>query len=117
MILSKYQWASKGDINAFFALFLDNVVNLFVLSTILTGFGMPKEFVYTRILPGTAIGVMVGDLLYTWIAFRAAKRTGNGELTAMPLGLDMPTTVAVALAVMYPSFTLFNDQLGDPQRA
>lgn len=78
---------------------------------------MPKEFVYERILPGTAIGVMVGDLLYTWIAFRAAKRTGNNKLTAMPLGLDMPTTVAVAFAVMLPAFTTFNDQLGDPHRA
>ena len=64
MTASTYKWATRGDINAFFALFLDNVVNLFVLSAILTGFGMPKEFVYTRIIPGTAIGVMVGDLLY-----------------------------------------------------
>lgn len=117
MTASTYKWATRGDINAFFALFLDNVVNLFVLSAILTGFGMPKEFVYTRILPGTAVGVMVGDLLYTWMAFRAAKRTGNMKLTAMPLGLDMPTTVAVAVAVMLPAFTLLNDQLGDSNKA
>ncbi|MCZ6674747.1 MAG: hypothetical protein O7C75_17600, partial [Verrucomicrobia bacterium] len=117
MIGSRYKWATSGDINAFFALFLDNVVNLFVLSAILTGFGMPKEFVYTHILPGTAIGVMVGDLLFTWIAVRAARRTGNKQITAMPLGLDMPTTVAVAVAVMFPAFIMFNDQLGDAQRA
>ncbi len=28
----KYSWATKGDINAFFALFLDNIVNLFILT-------------------------------------------------------------------------------------
>lgn len=117
MTATTYKWATRGDINAFFALFLDNVVNLFVLSAILTGFGMPKEFVYERIIPGTAIGVMVGDLLYSWMAFRAAKRTGNMKLTAMPLGLDMPTTVGIAFAVMFPAFTMFNDQLGDPHRA
>ena len=39
------------------------------------------------------------------------------SFTAMPLGLDIPTTVAVALAVMFPAFTLFDDQLGDAHRA
>ena len=62
----KYPWATKGDINAFCALFLDNVVNLFFLTSILTVFfGMRKEFVFTRILPGTTAGVMLGDLLFT----------------------------------------------------
>jgi AGZA family xanthine/uracil permease-like MFS transporter len=117
MTAGGYRWATRGDINAFFALFLDNMVNLFVLSAILTGFGMPKEFVYTRILPGTAIGVMVGDLLYSWMAFRLAKRSGRKDVTAMPLGLDMPSTVAVAYAVMFPAFTVFYHQTGDAWRA
>ena len=41
----KYSWATKGDVNAFFALFLDNIVNLSILTRILTEYGMPKEFV------------------------------------------------------------------------
>ena len=37
-----YKWAAKGDINAFFGLMLDNVVNLAVLAGILVaGFGFP----------------------------------------------------------------------------
>ena len=55
---------SLGDTNAFFALLLDNVVNLVVLSGILVfQFGFPADFVLTRMVPGTALGVMIGDLL------------------------------------------------------
>src|SRR5258705_2054772 len=84
-----YRWFAPGDINAFFGLMLDNVVNLAVLGGILIGaFGFPAELVYTKMFPGTALGVLVGDLIYTWLAFRLAKKTGRTDVTAMPLGLD-----------------------------
>src|SRR6188508_1458032 len=100
-----YKWAAAGDINAFFGLMLDNVVNLAVLAGILVfGFGFPADLVYTRMFPGTALGVMIGDLVYTWMAFRLAKRTGRQDVTAMPLGLDSPSTIGMALTVLGPAF-------------
>jgi AGZA family xanthine/uracil permease-like MFS transporter len=100
-----YQWAAKGDINAFFGLMLDNVVNLAVLAGILVGgFGFPAQLVYTRMFPGTALGVLFGDLVYTWMAIRLARRTGRGDVTAMPLGLDAPSTIGMALTVLGPAF-------------
>src|ERR1700748_1631701 len=58
-------WAAAGDINAFFGLMLDNVVNLAVLAGILVaGFGFPVTLVYTRMFPGTALGVLFGDVVY-----------------------------------------------------
>jgi len=102
---ARYRWATPGDINAFFGLMLDNVVNLALLAGILVGaFGFPADLVYTRMLPGTALGVMVGDLAYTWLAFRLARRTGRTDVTAMPLGLDSPSTIGMALAVLGPAF-------------
>ena len=84
---------------------LDNVVNLALLGAILVGaFGFPAELVYTRMFPGTAFGVLVGDLIYTWLAIRLAKRTGRDDVTAMPLGLDSPSTIGMALAVLGPAF-------------
>ena len=86
-----YKWAATGDINAFFGLMLDNVVNLAVLAGILVGgFGFPATLVYTRMFPGTALGVLFGDLVYTVMAIRLAQRTGRTDVTAMPLGLDAP---------------------------
>jgi AGZA family xanthine/uracil permease-like MFS transporter len=100
-----YRWATKGDINAFFGLILDNVVNLAILAGILVfAFGFPADLVYTRMFPGTAFGVMFGDLAYTWLAFRLANRTGRSDVTAMPLGLDSPSTIGMAFAVLGPAF-------------
>ena len=103
--MTRYRWATSGDINAFFGLMLDNVVTLALLGAILVGaFGFPAQLVYTRMFPGTALGVLVGDLIYTWLAFRLAKQTGRDDVTAMPLGLDSISTIGMALAVLGPAF-------------
>lgn len=107
--LAKYAWMQWGDINAFFGLILDNVAVMIVL-VVLTTSGNPivdhcfsREFVLTQMIPGTALGVVIGDLLYTWMAFRLANRTGKSDVTAMPLGLDTPSTFAVAALVLLPA--------------
>ena len=102
---SRYRWAAPGDVNAFFGLMLDNVVNLALLAGILVfGFGFPADLVYTRMFPGTALGVMIGDLIYTRMAFRLARTSGRDDVTAMPLGIDSPSTIGMAVAVLGPAF-------------
>ena len=97
-------WAA-GDLNAFFGLALDNLTNLVLLSGILTaGFGFPPDVIMKRMIPGTALGVLVGDLVYTWLAVRLARRTGKPGVTAMPLGLDTPSTIGMAVAVIGPVY-------------
>lgn len=103
----RFSWLSLGDLNAFFALVLDNLVNLVMLGGLLTfGFGMPAEFVLTRMIPGTALGVLVGDLAYTWMAARK-----GGGATAMPLGLDTPSTIGMAVIVIGPVFLQSRDPM------
>ncbi|MBW1878267.1 MAG: hypothetical protein JRJ84_07900 [Deltaproteobacteria bacterium] len=106
-----YQWAKKGDLNAFFALMLDNLLNLVILTALLTGFGYPIEKVFSLMIPGTALGVMVGDLVYTWLAYRLAHKTKNPNVTAMPLGLDTPSTIGIALTVLGPCFLIAKGDL------
>ncbi len=100
----RYGWARWGDVNAFFGLMLDNVAVMVLLVGLITGGGtaFTPQFVLTHMIPGTALGVLVGDLVYTWMAFRLARRTGNPSVTAMPLGLDTPSTFGVALLVLLP---------------
>src|SRR5437879_8345577 len=94
---SGYEWFVLGDINGFFGLAFDNFTVLSFLAGILIfGFQFPADIVYTRMFPGTAFGVLVGDVIYTWMAFRLARRTGNAKVTAMPLGLDTPSTIGLA---------------------
>lgn len=108
----RYQWVTWGDLNAFFGLMLDNVSNLVILTSILVGgFGFPAQFVYTYMIPGTALGVLIGDLIYSYLAFSLAKRKGKSDVTAMPLGLDTPSTVGIAVAVLGPTYVASQDAL------
>jgi AGZA family xanthine/uracil permease-like MFS transporter len=100
-----YRWAAVGDINAFFGLMLDNIGGMILMASLLvSAFGMPSEFVLTKMIPGTAVGVMVGDLIYTAMAFRLARRTGRSDVTAMPLGLDTPSTFGAVFLFIGPSY-------------
>ncbi len=101
---SRYVWAHRGDINAFSGLMLDNVGGLILMASLLVGFGLPRQFVLTRMIPGTAVGVLVGDLIFTVMAFRLARRTGRADVTAMPLGLDTPSTFGAVLFIIGPSY-------------
>ncbi len=113
-----YQWFAVGDINGFFGLMFDNLTVLSFLAGILVlGFGYPADIVYGRMFPGTAFGVLFGDLVYTWMAFRLARRTGNRTVTAMPLGLDTPSTIGIALAVLGPAFVSLKAHGMDPREA
>ncbi|MFN0018705.1 MAG: permease [Pirellulaceae bacterium] len=98
-------WAAAGDVNAFFGLMLDNVADLLLMVSLLTGvFAFPTDVALRYMIPGTAIGVMVGDLLFFWLAFHVAKKTGRTDVTAMPLGLDTPSTFGMVFFVLGPAF-------------
>ena len=101
----KYQWFAIGDLNGFFGLMFDNMAVLsFLAGILIIGFQFPAEIIFKKMFPGTALGVLFGDLVYTWMAFRLAKKTNNPKVTAMPLGLDTPSTIGIALAVLGPAF-------------
>ena len=114
----RYRWAAPGDVNAFFGLMLDNVMNLVILAGILIAvFKIPSDVVYTRMFPGTAFGVLFGDLVYTWMAFRLAAREHRDTVTAMPLGLDAPSTIGMAFTVIGPAFVAAKTRLAEHDAA
>jgi len=107
---SRNRWFRAGDANAFFALMFDNVANLVILVAILVGaFRFPKDLVLYRIVPGTAVGVLVGDLIYAWMARRLARRTGRTDVTAMPLGLNAPSVFGMSFLVLGPAYLATGD--------
>src|SRR5439155_1046271 len=90
-------WIGPGDLNGFLGLALDNVGVLVILSGALIGvFGFPADLVLGKMVPGTALGVLAGDLVYTWLALRLMRRTGRTDVTAMPFGI--PSAFAAVLA-------------------
>ncbi|HGK7306008.1 TPA: hypothetical protein ACJ509_003924 [Stenotrophomonas maltophilia] len=112
------RWFVAGDFNGFFGLVVDNLSILGFIAMALIGmFQFPADVVFGRMFPGTAFGVLVGNLLYTLMARRLAARTGRDDVTAMPLGLDAPTSIGMALLVLGPAFVAFKQQGMDPHAA
>jgi AGZA family xanthine/uracil permease-like MFS transporter len=107
-----------GDINGFLGLVVDNLSVLGLLAAVLIGiYEVPADIVFGKMFPGTAFGVLVGDWAYTWLAVRLARRTGRGDVTAMPFGLDTPSTIGMALLVLGPAFAKFRAAGLDPTAA
>lgn len=98
-------WAAPGDINAFFGLMLDNLAGLVLTVSLLASvFQFPVNIAMRYMVPGTVIGVMVGDFLYFLMALWLLRKTGRSNVTAMPLGLDTPSTFGMIFMVLGPAF-------------
>lgn len=115
---NRYRWAASGDVNAFFGLMLDNLADLVLTVSLLASvFGFPAKFALHYMIPGTAIGVLLGDLLYFIMAFRLARATGRSDVTAMPLGLDTPSTFGMVFFVLGPAFVHARETMDIEQAA
>lgn len=109
---NRYKWAAPGDVNAFFGLMLDNIAGLIMAVTLLaSAFQFPVDFAIRYMVPGTALGVLAGDLMYFVLAFLLARKTGRNDVTAMPLGLDTPSTIGMVFFVLGPAYA---SRLPDP---
>jgi adenine/guanine/hypoxanthine permease len=94
----------RGDVDGFFAIALDNLVQLLLIPGLCIGVvGMAPGIVYGRILPGIAVSYVGGNLFYAWQAHRLARRENRSDVCAMPFGLNTPTMIAYAFLVMLPA--------------
>ena len=100
-----WPWFVRGDIDGFFGLFMDNLLQL-MLITILCQYacGFPMEMIAGRILPGAAISIVLGNLFYAWQAWRLAKKTGRKDVTALPFGINTVSLLAFIFLVMAPVY-------------
>jgi AGZA family xanthine/uracil permease-like MFS transporter len=94
----------RGDVDGFFAIAIDNLVQLILVPALCVGvIGMAPAMVYGRVLPGVAVSYIVGNLFYAWQAHRLARREGRIDVCAIPFGLNTPTMIAFAFLVMLPA--------------
>src|SRR5205809_14022 len=111
-------WFVRGDIDGFFGLALDNLVQLLLIDSLCGGvLGFPPEIVYGRVLPGAAVSILVGNLCYAVQARRLAERTGRTDVCALPYGINTVSLFAHVFLVMLPAKALATRQgLPDPAR-
>lgn len=119
--MTRNSLARWGDVNAFFGLMLDNMAVLLLLLALIgnNSSSYPNRpdrfnawFVVEFMIPGHAAGVLLGALMYSWVAARLARRSGRSDVTAMPLGLDTPSAFAVGLLVLLPTLAEAQAQRG-----
>ncbi|MCK6470569.1 MAG: NCS2 family permease [Planctomycetes bacterium] len=97
------RWFVRGDVDGFFGLALDNLVQLLVIVGLCGGvLGFPAELLYGAILPGVAISLLVGNLYYAWQAKRLAEATGRTDVCALPYGINTVSLFAHVFLVMLP---------------
>src|SRR5512136_1193664 len=98
------RWFVRGDVDGFFGLALDNLVQLLVIDALCRhALGFPEQLVRGTILPGAAVSVRVGNLYYSWQAMRLARRTGRSDVTALPFGINTVSLFAHVFLVILPA--------------
>lgn len=101
----KAPWFVRGDIDGFFGLAIDNLIQFLVIATLCPLIaGIPAEFVYARVLPGAALSILVGNLFYAWQAHRLAVRERRLNVTALPYGINTVSLFAYLIFIMGPVF-------------
>ena len=104
-------WTS-GDWNAFFGFGTNILLNLLVLTGLLTlVLKMPSDLVFGRILPATGLMLFLSTLYYAWLAWRLARQSGRDDVCALPSGISVPHMFVVVFVIMLPIATATGDPI------
>jgi AGZA family xanthine/uracil permease-like MFS transporter len=96
-------WFVRGDIDGFFGLALDNLVQLLLIDGLCRGvLGFPDALLYGRVLPGVAVSLLVGNVFYAHQARALSRRTG-APACALPYGINTVSLFAHVFLVMLPA--------------
>jgi len=113
MQTNPYPLFVKRDLDGFFGLFIDNMVQLLAIAGfcgMMCGMsGDDSRFVYAHILPGAAVSILFGNLFYAWQAHRLARREGRSDVTALPYGINTPSMIVYVMFVMKPVYDRTQD--------
>ncbi|HVQ25338.1 MAG TPA: NCS2 family permease, partial [Planctomycetota bacterium] len=112
------RWMVRGDIDGFFGLALDNLVQLILIDTLCRHvLGFSDALLYSRVLPGVAVSLLVGNLYYAWQARRLALRERRDDVCALSYGINTVSLFGHVFLVMLPAKMLAEaSHVPDPAR-
>ena len=95
---------ARGDVDGFFGLALDNLVQLLVIVGLCRSvLGFSDGLLLGSVLPGVAVSLLVGNLFYAWQGANLARRDGHSDVTALPYGINTISLFAFVFLVMLPA--------------
>lgn len=98
----------KHDLDGFFGLFIDNLVQILLIVQLCALCGMAGgeggKLLTHAVLPGAAVSILIGNLFYAWQARRVAGREERTDVTALPYGINTPSLIVYIYFVMLPVY-------------
>lgn len=105
-------WWTRGDLNAFFGLGFNILVNVLTLTGLMIGvIAVPAVDVLGTVLPALGVALILGNLYYTFLARRLARRENRDDVTALPYGPSVPHMFIVVFVVMLPVYLNTDDPI------
>ena len=103
-------WWTRGDLNAFFGLAFNILVNVLTLTSLLIFVvHLPADRVLGTVLPALGIALIAGNAYYTFLARRLGRREQRTDVTALPYGPSVPHMFIVVFVIMLPIYLSTND--------
>lgn len=105
-------WWTRGDTNAFFGLGFNILVNVLTLTGLMVAVvAVPAADVLGTVLPALGVALILGNLYYTFLARRLARRENRNDVTALPYGPSVPHMFIVVFVVMLPVYLATDDPM------
>ena len=99
----------NGDIDGFIGLFIDNLVNLLIITGLCLSLGMPSDLVFGTILPSTALSVLAGNIFYAFQARKLGMKEKRADVTALPYGINTVSLLAFFSLIISPIYIQTGD--------
>lgn len=105
MTNSHLPWFVRKDLDGFFGLMIDNLIQLILIVSLCRELiHLPDAYIFGRILPGAAVSILVGNFFYAWQARCLARETGREDVTALPYGINTVSLFAYVFFIMLPIY-------------
>lgn len=102
----------KEDLNAFWALFADNLANMMIITGVCKYvFRMPDYIVFGKILPGLGVALVTGLAFYSYLAYKLSREEQRDNVTALPYGISTPIMFVYLFGIIGPVYWKTNDPL------
>lgn len=100
----------RRDLDGFFALMIDNLVQLLLIVSLcgLCGISADSELLLRYILPGAAFSILFGNIFYAWQAHQLAIKENRSDVCALPYGINTPSLLVYIFFVMVPVYQRTN---------
>lgn len=107
--LHKWWALERGDIDATVAQVGFNLAQMVIPVFLLLPVGIPAAFSVAHLLPGYALGFLVGSLGLVQLAVSLARKEGRRNVTAHVYGNNVPAIIAYTLSIMLPVYLQTRD--------